>query len=76
MLKTTIRGYRAVIGLTGGIGSGKSHARECLASFGAITLDADSLAHETYKSGVTAFKDIVSTFGAGILNPSGTRTVH
>lgn len=37
---------RHVIGLTGGIGSGKSHAREHLASLGAVVVDADKLGHQ------------------------------
>ena len=45
LLRESLPGYRAIIGLTGSIASGKSHAREHLASLGAVTLDADRLGH-------------------------------
>lgn len=38
--------FRCCLGLTGGIAAGKSHIRRCLAELGAITVDADAIAHE------------------------------
>ena len=55
------------IGLTGGIGSGKSTVAKILAELGAPTLDADKIAHSTYALGGTAYDDVVAAFGDGIL---------
>jgi dephospho-CoA kinase len=55
------------IGLTGGIGSGKSTVAKILAELGAPTLDADKIAHSTYAPGGPAYDDLVAAFGDGIL---------
>ncbi len=55
------------IGLTGGIGSGKSTAAEMLGEFGAPILDADKIAHTTYAPGGPAYDAVVAAFGADIL---------
>ena len=60
-----------VIGLTGGIGSGKTTVSQCLAELGAIILDADKLGHEAYKPDTEAWREVVATFGRQILTPSG-----
>ena len=60
-----------VIGLTGPIGSGKSHVRSVLVSLGAEGIDADRVAHEVAAPGGPAFAGIVAAFGAGILGPDG-----
>lgn len=57
-----------IIGLTGGIASGKSTASSILKSFGAIIIDADILAREVVKKGQPALERIVNTFGTKILN--------
>ncbi|MSO43039.1 MAG: dephospho-CoA kinase [Candidatus Planktophila sp.] len=56
-----------VIGLTGGIGSGKSLAAEYFADFGALVIDADQLARAAIERGSTGFDEVVATFGDSIL---------
>jgi len=60
-----------VIGLTGGIGSGKSTVSQCLAELGAVVMDADKVGHEAFKPGTPAWRDVVATFGREVLAPSG-----
>jgi dephospho-CoA kinase len=60
-----------VIGLTGGIGSGKSTVSQFLAELGAVIIDADEVGHEAFKPGTEAWQEVVATFGREILNPSG-----
>lgn len=60
-----------VIGLTGGIASGKSTVSETLASLGAVIIDADAVAHEIVEPGEKAFLEIVETFGSGVVGPDG-----
>ena len=55
------------IGLTGGIGTGKSEVLSILRELGASTVEADLLAHELYSPGKPAWQDIIETFGSGIL---------
>ena len=55
------------IGLTGGIGSGKSAASKMLAELGAPVLDADKVGHEIYQPGAPAYRDLIDAFGEGIL---------
>lgn len=56
-----------VIGLTGGIGSGKSLAAEFFADLGAIVIDADQLARAAIERGSKGFDDVVTVFGDSIL---------
>lgn len=60
-----------VIGLTGGIGSGKSHVRSTLVSLGAEGIDADRVAHAVMAPGGAAYPGIVAEFGTEILGPDG-----
>ena len=60
-----------VIGLTGGIGSGKSTVSQCLAELGAVIIDADKVGHEAFKPDTEAWHQVVATFGGQILTPSG-----
>lgn len=60
-----------VIGLTGGIGSGKSTVAKYLAELGAVVIDADKVGHEAFKSGTPLFSEVVAAFGDGILAPDG-----
>lgn len=60
-----------VIGLTGGIGSGKSAAAAILRDLGAIVLDADTIAHELYAPGTEGWQAVVEAFGHEILDSSG-----
>jgi dephospho-CoA kinase len=60
------------IGLTGGIGSGKSTAAKILAELGAPIIDADKVGHEIYLPATPAYREIVAAFGESILAPDGT----
>ena len=60
-----------VIGLTGGIGSGKSTVSQYLAELGAVILDADKVGHEAFKSGTETWQQVVNAFGKQILTPDG-----
>jgi dephospho-CoA kinase len=55
------------IGLTGGIGSGKSTVAKILGEFGAPIVDADKVAHTTYAPGGAAYDAVVAAFGAEIV---------
>jgi len=61
-----------VIGLTGGIASGKSTAARTLAALGARIVDADAVARDIVAPGQPALADIVRTFGREMLLPDGT----
>ncbi|KAI0294237.1 CoaE-domain-containing protein [Multifurca ochricompacta] len=61
-----------VIGLTGGIATGKSTVSKQLATRGIPVIDADVLAREVVRPGTRALKKIVSTFGPEILQEDGT----
>jgi dephospho-CoA kinase len=70
---TASKGERMrVIGLTGGIASGKSSVARMLEKLGAVIIDADLLAREVVAPGEPAYRAIVAAFGAGILNPDRT----
>lgn len=56
-----------VIGLTGGIGSGKSLAAEYFADLGALVIDADQLARAAIERGSPGFDEVIATFGDSIL---------
>lgn len=58
-----------IIGLTGNIAVGKSTVRQMLQHLGAYPIDADSLVHQAMQPGAPAYKPIVDTFGAFVLNP-------
>lgn len=60
-----------VVGLTGGIGSGKSAAAAIFAELGAAVVDTDAIAHELTASGGAAMAAIRSAFGAGVITPDG-----
>jgi len=58
-----------VIGLTGGIASGKSTVAALLRELGAVIVDADQIAREIVQPGQDAWREIVDSFGTGILHP-------
>ena len=60
-----------LVGLTGGIGSGKSTVAELLAERGAVVIDADDLARRAVAPGTSGFDRVVETFGRDILGPDG-----
>jgi dephospho-CoA kinase len=59
------------VGLTGGVGSGKSTVALLLAARGAIVIDADALAREVVEPGTPGLAALVERFGAGIVTPDG-----
>ena len=61
-----------IIGLTGGIASGKSTVSRALQDLGAIIIDADEVAHAIIEPGKPAWEDIVEHFGTEVLNPDQT----
>jgi len=60
-----------VIGITGGIGSGKSTVARFLAELGAVIIDADKVGHEALKPGTQLWREVVTAFGTEILKPNG-----
>jgi dephospho-CoA kinase len=60
------------IGLTGGIGSGKSTACDIFSELGVPVIDADVIAHELVKPGMSAFNEIKKIFGTEIISSDGT----
>ena len=61
-----------VIGLTGGIGTGKSVVAGLLAERGAAVVDADSTAHQVYRAGTEGWRQILAAFGRDILHHDGS----
>jgi dephospho-CoA kinase len=59
------------VGLTGGIGSGKSAVSGLLAERGAVVVDADLVAREVVEPGTPALEEIVAVFGEQVLGPDG-----
>ena len=61
-----------VIGLTGGIGSGKSTVSRFLADLGAVIIDADKIGHEVYLPDTVCWQELVKMFGNRILTADNT----
>lgn len=61
-----------VIGLTGGIASGKSAVADVLVSCGAVVINADQLAREVVEPGEPAYRAIVEVFGDGVVRQDGS----
>ena len=61
-----------VIGLTGGIGSGKSTVSQFLAELGATIIDADKIGHEVLKPDTEVWREVVASFGKQIVTANGT----
>ncbi|MFK5583909.1 dephospho-CoA kinase [Serinicoccus sp. LYQ131] len=59
------------VGLSGGIGSGKSTVSARLAELGAVVVDADAVAREVVAAGTPGLGEIVDRFGVGMLTPDG-----
>ena len=60
------------IGLSGGIGSGKSTVTQMLEDLGATTVDADAIVHELQAPGTPLLKTIAETFGQSVLQTDGS----
>lgn len=60
------------VGLTGGIGSGKSEVARLLSSYGALVIDADVIAREVVAPGTPGLARVIEEFGTGVLLPDGS----
>jgi dephospho-CoA kinase len=60
------------VGLTGGIGAGKSEVSARLAAQGAVVIDADAIAREVVEPGTEGLAEVVEAFGPEVLLPDGT----
>ncbi len=60
-----------IIGLTGGIGTGKSEIAHILQELGAVVIDADQVGHEVYQPQSEAWQEVVKSFGEEVLQPGG-----
>jgi dephospho-CoA kinase len=61
-----------LVGLTGGVATGKSTVAKMFKQCGAVVIDADQRAHAVVKPGKPAWREIVKTFGKTVLNPDRT----
>lgn len=59
------------VGLTGGIGAGKSEVSRLLAGYGAVVVDADRIAREVVEPGTPGLAAVVEAFGTSVLTPDG-----
>jgi dephospho-CoA kinase len=59
------------VGLTGGLGSGKSTVAALLAEHGALVIDADALARDVVRGGTPGFDAVVARFGTGLVGADG-----
>jgi dephospho-CoA kinase len=60
------------VGLTGGIGAGKSEVARRLAAYGAVVIDADAVAREVVAPGTPGLAEVAAEFGDGVLRPDGS----
>jgi dephospho-CoA kinase len=60
-----------IIGLTGGIGSGKSTVSRFLTELGAVILDVDKVGHEAFKPDTDVWREVVAAFGRQVVTPNG-----
>jgi dephospho-CoA kinase len=60
-----------MVGLTGGIGAGKSAVAQRLAELGAVVIDSDALAREVVEPGSAGLADVVAAFGPDVLRSDG-----
>ncbi len=60
-----------IIGLTGGIGSGKSTVSQLLIELGAVVIDTDKVGHGAFQPGSSAWRQVVSAFGKQVVAPGG-----
>lgn len=62
---------KIIIGVTGGFGTGKTTVAKMFKALGAVVLDADKMAHKTFKKDTSSYERIVKVFGRDILDKSG-----
>ena len=60
-----------VVGLAGGIGSGKSEVARILGELGAAVVEADKIGHAVYLPNTDGWREVVAAFGEDVLSPSG-----
>lgn len=60
-----------IIGLTGGIGTGKTQVAKLLEELGAAVVNADLLGHEIYKPQTEGWREVVAAFGEQVVGPDG-----
>ncbi|MDQ2796133.1 MAG: dephospho-CoA kinase [Actinomycetota bacterium] len=60
------------VGLTGGVGSGKSTVAALLSQRGAFVIDADAISREVVEPGTPGFNSVVARFGDGVVGPDGS----
>lgn len=65
-----------LIGLTGGVATGKSTVAKVFEQCGAVVIDADALARTVVQPGKPAWRDIIRRFGKSVLNPDRTINRH
>ncbi|MCS6319372.1 MAG: dephospho-CoA kinase [Nitrospira sp.] len=61
-----------LVGLTGGVATGKSTVAKMFERCGAVVIDADALAHQVMEPSKPAWRAIIQTFGRAVLNPDRT----
>lgn len=61
-----------IVGLTGGIGTGKSTVARMLAALGAVVIDADAIVHELQAPGMPLLREISAVFGPELIRPDGS----
>jgi dephospho-CoA kinase len=61
-----------VVGLTGGMGSGKSTVSQIMAELGAVIIDADKVGHEAYQANTKTWQDVVAAFGKQVVAQDGS----
>jgi dephospho-CoA kinase len=66
-----VRGVTRVVGLTGGIGTGKSTVARMLSALGAVVIDADAIVHRLQEPGSPALAEIAAAFGPEVLDAAG-----
>ena len=71
MLRDALTGYKGILGLAGGVGSGKSTCLAWLASRGAICVDCDKLGHACYTPGGPAYLAVCALFPSALEAPGG-----
>jgi dephospho-CoA kinase len=67
-----LTGPMLMVGLTGGIGAGKSAVLTRITQLGGVAVDADALAREVVEPGTAGLAEVVAAFGTGVLRPDGS----